>query len=80
MEKVGTLMTRGVLIDVAGLKGVETLPDAYEDAYEITGQDLQDAQKRQNLTCCSARTIGRWRWRPIPIPGFRWRCTRWRSS
>src|SRR5262249_26069159 len=26
MDKVGTLMTRGVLIDVAGLKGVEILP------------------------------------------------------
>jgi kynurenine formamidase len=46
MEKVGTLMTRGVLIDVAGLKGVETLPDNYE----ITPQDLQDALKRHNLT------------------------------
>ena len=32
-------MTRGVLIDVAGLKGVDTLPDAYE----ITVQDLQQA-------------------------------------
>ena len=32
IEKVGTLMTRGVLIDVAGLKGVDTLPDAYEIA------------------------------------------------
>jgi kynurenine formamidase len=46
MEKVGTLMTRGVLIDVAGLKSVETLPDTYE----VTPQDLQDALKRQNLT------------------------------
>jgi kynurenine formamidase len=46
MEKVGTLMTRGVLIDVAGLKGVETLPDAYE----ITVQDLQQALARQNVT------------------------------
>jgi kynurenine formamidase len=45
MDKVGTLMTRGVLIDVAGLKNVETLPDNYE----ITVQDLQDAIKRQNL-------------------------------
>src|SRR4030095_15796388 len=27
MDKVGMLMTRGVLIDVAGLKNVETLPD-----------------------------------------------------
>ena len=46
MEKVGLLMTRGVLIDVAGLKGVETLGDNYE----ITVQDLQAALKRQNLT------------------------------
>jgi kynurenine formamidase len=45
IEKVGMLMTRGVLLDIAGLKGVETLPDAYE----ITVQDLQDALKRQNL-------------------------------
>ena len=30
MDKVGTLMTRGVLIDVAGLKGVDMLPDTYE--------------------------------------------------
>src|SRR6185295_9541146 len=46
IEKVGALITRGVLIDVAALKGVEMLPDAYE----ITAQDLQDALKRQNLT------------------------------
>src|SRR5438034_815996 len=39
-------MTRGVLIDVAALKGVEMLPDMYE----ITVRDLQDALKRQNLT------------------------------
>jgi kynurenine formamidase len=46
IEKVGTLMTRGVLIDVAGLKGVDTLPDSYE----ITAQDLQQALQRQSLT------------------------------
>src|SRR5215472_742803 len=46
IEKVGTLMTRGVLLDVAALKGVEMLPDSYE----ITVQDLQSALKRQNLT------------------------------
>lgn len=46
VEKVGTLMTRGVLIDVAALKGVEMLPDTYE----ITVQDLQDALAKQNLT------------------------------
>jgi kynurenine formamidase len=46
IEHVGTLMTRGVLLDVAGLQGVDTLPDAYE----ITGQDLQQALHQQNLT------------------------------
>ena len=46
VEKVGHLMTRGVLIDVAGLKGVAMLPDTYE----ITVQDLQQALQRQNLT------------------------------
>jgi len=46
IENVGALMTRGVLIDVAGLKGVEILPGSYE----ITAQDLQQALQRQNLT------------------------------
>jgi kynurenine formamidase len=45
IEGVGQLMTRGVLIDVAGLKGVETLPDTYE----ITARDLQAALQRQRL-------------------------------
>jgi kynurenine formamidase len=44
IEKVGTLITRGVLIDVAALKGVETLPDTYE----ITPQDLQQSLQKQN--------------------------------
>ncbi len=46
IEKVGTLMTRGVLIDVAALKGVDIL----DDKYEITVQDLQQALQRQNVT------------------------------
>jgi kynurenine formamidase len=46
VEKVGMLFTRGVLIDVAALKGVEMLPDTYE----ITVADLQAALARQNLT------------------------------
>lgn len=45
IEKVGSLITRGVLIDVAALKGVDTLPDSYE----ITVQDLEQALKRQGL-------------------------------
>jgi len=43
IDKVGMVMTRGVLIDVAGLKGVDILPDTYE----ITVQDLEQALKRQ---------------------------------
>ena len=46
MERVGGLMTRGVVIDVAALKGAEILPDTYE----ITVADLQEALKRQSLT------------------------------
>jgi kynurenine formamidase len=45
IQNVGALVTRGVLIDVAALKGVEMLPDAYE----ITVADLQQALARQNL-------------------------------
>ena len=45
IDKVGMVMTRGVLIDVAGLKGVDMLPDTYE----ITVQDLQQALDRQKV-------------------------------
>jgi kynurenine formamidase len=46
IENVGFLMTRGVLLDIAALKGLDILPDTYE----ITVADLQAALKRQNLT------------------------------
>ena len=45
IENVGTLMTRGVLIDVAALKGVAVLPESYE----ITVDDLQQALDRQQV-------------------------------
>ncbi len=45
VHQVGTLMTRGVLLDVAGLKGVEMLPDRYE----ITVADLEQALERQQV-------------------------------
>lgn len=45
VEKIGTLFTRGVLIDVAASKGVDILPSGYE----ITVADLQEALKRQNV-------------------------------
>ena len=44
IEKVGPLITRGVLIDVAGTKGVDMLGDTYE----ITVADLEAALQRQN--------------------------------
>jgi kynurenine formamidase len=43
IHNVGTIMTRGVLIDVAALKGVDML----QGGYEITIEDLQAALKRQ---------------------------------
>ncbi len=46
IENVGTLMTRGVLLDIAKLKGVDILPEDYE----ITTEDLQQALRRENLT------------------------------
>ena len=45
IEHVGSLITRGVLIDVAALKGVAMLPDTYP----ITVGDLQGALQRQKL-------------------------------
>ena len=45
VEQVGALMTRGVLIDIAGLKGVEMLPDSYE----ITVTDIEQALAKQKL-------------------------------
>jgi kynurenine formamidase len=45
VENVGALMTRGVLIDVAALKGVDMLPDAYE----ISVADLEQALQRQSV-------------------------------
>lgn len=46
VENVGMIFTRGVLIDVAALKGVEMLGDNYE----ITVDDLQQALSRQKLS------------------------------
>jgi kynurenine formamidase len=46
VEQVGALMTRGVLLDIAALKGVPVLAENHE----ITPQDLQAALARQQLT------------------------------
>lgn len=45
VENVGGLMTRGVLIDVAGLKGVDMLPNSYM----ITPEDLEQALAKSGL-------------------------------
>lgn len=45
VEKVGTIFSRGVLLDIAGLKGVEMLGDSYE----ITVSDLEQAVAKQGL-------------------------------
>jgi len=53
VEKVGAIITRGVLIDVAGSKGVDMLGDTYE----ITVEDLEGALKKQNLSVQPADAI-----------------------
>jgi kynurenine formamidase len=45
VDTIGTIFTRGILVDVAALRGVPTLPDDYE----ITVADLDAALQRQNL-------------------------------
>jgi kynurenine formamidase len=45
VERIGTLFTRGVMLDIAALKGVDVLPDRYE----ITVADLQQAMARQGV-------------------------------
>src|SRR5215470_1743844 len=46
IQNVGSLITRGVLLDVAGYKGVDMLGDNYE----ITQEDVEGAVKKQNIT------------------------------
>jgi kynurenine formamidase len=46
IHNVGMLMTRGVLIDIAGYKGVETL----DITYEVSVADLEGAMKKQNVS------------------------------
>ena len=53
VENVGVFVTRGVLIDVAGYKGVEHL----EGGYEITVEDLEGALKK---TRCGDNAPAMW--------------------
>lgn len=53
VEQVGALMTRGVLLDIAALKGVPVLAETYE----ITPQDLEAARERQKLAIAPGDAI-----------------------
>jgi kynurenine formamidase len=53
MENSGGLFTRGVLLDIPALHGVEMLGAQYE----ITVDDLQNALERQNLTLDSGDAV-----------------------
>ena len=53
VENTPAFITRGVLIDVAGYKGVEMLGDSYE----ITVDDIQGALKKQNLALKAADAV-----------------------
>ena len=53
VEQVGALMTRGVLVDVAALKGVPVLAENYE----ITPADLEAALARQKLAIAPGDAI-----------------------
>jgi kynurenine formamidase len=53
VENAPAFIARGVLIDVAGYKGVDMLGDSYE----ITVDDIQGALKKQNLTLKPADAI-----------------------
>ena len=53
VENVGAIVTRGVLIDIVGYKGVEHL----EDKYEITADDLKGALRQQEITIGSGDVV-----------------------
>jgi kynurenine formamidase len=53
IENAGALITRGALIDVAALKGVDMLPDNYE----ITVEDIRQALEKQKLKLQSGDAI-----------------------
>ena len=45
VENAGAFFTRGILIDVAGFKGI----DRPEPGYEITVEDILNSQEIQNI-------------------------------
>jgi hypothetical protein len=69
VERVKPILTRGVLVDVAGYRGVETLPNGYE----VTLADVRGALARQQLAESDIRpgdallfNFGWWRLWPDP--------------
>lgn len=52
VEHIKPIVTRGILIDIAGFKGVETLPNSYE----VTVADVQGALKKQGMAEGDIRT------------------------
>lgn len=70
IENLKPILTRGILVDVAGYKGVEMLPDGYE----ITMDDVRGALKREGLSDQSPEpgdailfNLGWWRRWPDPV-------------
>jgi kynurenine formamidase len=53
VEHIGSLVTRGVLIDVAALKGIDLLPNSYR----ITPDDLQQALAKSNQKLAPGDTV-----------------------
>ncbi|MFZ4407372.1 MAG: cyclase family protein [Paracraurococcus sp.] len=53
VETVGNIFTRGVLLDIAALKGVPMLGDSYE----ITVDDIEQALRRQNVALAEADAV-----------------------
>lgn len=53
VETVGNIFTRGVLLDIAGLKGVPMLGENYE----ITVEDIEQALRRQDLALAEADAV-----------------------
>jgi kynurenine formamidase len=62
------IVTRGVLLDIPALRGV----DALEPGEAIFPDDLEDAEARSGLTVRSGDALfvrtGRWRWRDVQGP------------
>jgi kynurenine formamidase len=53
IEHVGAIATRGVLLDIAGLHGV----DHFDDNYAITGDDLERAASANGVTIASGDAV-----------------------